>query len=803
MKYLLLSLLSLVSAQAVIAANLPPQFAESGVVFLKHHCIDCHSGDDPEAGLLLTAFTTNASLIPMRTKWDSVLRMVETGVMPPVDAEQPTQKQRVDFVKLVRSIFAEYDRTAPPDPGRITMRRLNRREYANTVRDLLQIDFDPTENFPADDVGHGFDNIGDVLTLSPLLMERYLGAAETISNRVIVVDPPKPSKRYLAGRYLQPGGSTVNDRFRPLDPTSEEPKVSGPLTGPGSYMKFADDADLYFRATLYAETDSEEPVKVALFVSGANLEDVSTDDELASLMGKNRGVLKSAKLLKVYDITARQPEEKQTIEFLVRGNGAIQNAGIAVVQPPEGKKPAKLRIEHLWSEGPLETRPASQLMLLACSPDKSENEQRVEVISRLLRRAFRRTPTPTEVERVAGFAEAAMAGGDRWEAAMQKVIQIVLCSPKFLFRVELDDRPSNPEPRPIDSFHLASRLAYFLWSSMPDDELLELAEKGQLRASIDAQVIRMLADEKSSEFVRSFARQWLQIGRLEQFSPDAKRFPTFSEVLRAAMLKETELFFTTVMREDRSILDLIDADFTFLNLPLARHYGIADTNGNWMGQKPEQPRGQPFTDKDFLRVSIPHDLRGGLLTHASVLTVTSNPTRTSPVKRGKWVLEQLLGAPPPPPPPNIPELEADDRKLTGTLREQMEQHRANPSCAACHSTMDPLGFAFENYNAIGAWREKDGEHDINAAGELPGGQQFSGPTGLKEVLLARKDDFTKCLVEKMLIYALGRGMEYYDRPTLSRIAKTVADNDYRFSSLVVEIVKSEPFVNRRGFGNEK
>jgi hypothetical protein len=386
---------------------------------------------------------------------------------------------------------------------------------------------------------------------------------------------------------------------------------------------------------------------------------------------------------------------------------------------------------------------------------------------------------------------------------MQKVIQIVLCSPKFLFRVELDDRPSNPEPRPIDSFHLASRLAYFLWSSMPDDELLDLAEKGQLRAALDAQIVRMLADEKSSEFVRSFARQWLQIGRLEQFSPDAKRFPTFSEVLRAAMLKETELFFTTVMREDRSILDLIDADFTFLNLPLARHYGIADTNGNWMRQKPEQPRGQPFTDKDFLRVSIPHDLRGGLLTHASVLTVTSNPTRTSPVKRGKWVLEQLLGAPPPPPPPNIPELEADNRKLTGTLREQMEQHRANPSCAACHSTMDPLGFAFENYNAIGAWREKDGEHDINAAGELPGGQQFSGPTGLKEVLLARKDDFTKCLVEKMLIYALGRGMEYYDRPTLSRIAKTVADNDYRFSSLVVEIVKSEPFVNRRGFGNEK
>lgn len=803
MKYLLLPLLGAVSAQIGIAADLPPRFAESGVVFLKEHCIDCHSGDDPEADLSLSAFTTNASLIPLRTKWESVLRMVETGVMPPADEEQPSQEQRVGFVKLVRGIFAEHDRTAPPDPGRITMRRLNRREYANTVRDLLLIDFDPTENFPADDVGHGFDNIGDVLTLSPLLMERYLDAAETISSRVIAVDPPKPSQRYLAGRYLQPGGSTVKDRFRPLDPTSEEPKLSGPLTGPGNYMKFANDADLYFRATLYAETDSKEPVKVALFVSGSNLEDVSTDNELAPLMGKNRGVLKSAKLLKVYDITARKPEEKQTIEFLVHGNGAIQNAGIAVVQPPEGQQPAILRIEHLWSEGPLETRPASQLMLLASSADKTAAEQHVEVISRLLRRAFRRTPTPSEVERLVRFAEAAIAGGDKWEAAMQKVIQIVLCSPKFLFRVELDDRPTNPEPRPIDSFHLASRLAYFLWSSMPDDELLGLAEKGQLRANLEPQVVRMLADEKSSEFMRSFARQWLQIGRLEQFSPDAKLFPTFSEVLRTAMLKETELFFTTLVREDRSILDLINADFTFLNLTLAKHYGIADTNGNWIGQKPKQPRGQRFTDKDFLRVTIPHDLRGGLLTHASVLTVTSNPTRTSPVKRGKWVLEQLLGAPPPPPPPNIPELETDDRELTGTLREQMEQHRANPSCAACHSTMDPLGFAFENYNAIGAWRAKDGEHDINATGELPDGQQFSGPTGLKEVLLARKDDFVKCLAEKVLIYALGRGLEYYDQPTLTRITKRVADNDYRFSSLVVEIVKSEPFVNRRGFGNEK
>lgn len=791
------------AAHVAHAAERPGAFTDAGVAFLKKYCVDCHSGEEPEAGLTLTTFRTNESLIRARSKWTAIVRMVETSVMPPEDADQPVLDERQKFVSLIRNTFAEYDRTAPPDPGRVTMRRLNRREYSNTVRDLLGIDFDPTENFPTDDVGHGFDNIGDVLTLSPLLMERYLDAAETISRRVIVENPPPPSKRYLKGIYLQPGGSTTTDRFRILDPTAEETKVAGPLTASGSYLKFSDDADLYYRATLYAETESDAPVKVALFISGANLDDVSTEEELAPLMGTNRAVLKTAKLLKVFEITARSPEEKQTIEFLIKQNGAIQNAGIAVMQPPEGVKPPVLRIEYLWSEGPLETRPKSQLMLLAASAEKSETEQRVEVISRLLRRAFRRTPSPQEVERFVGFAESMMADGSNWEAAMQKVVQAVLCSPKFLFRVELDDRPTDEKPRPIDSFHLASRLSYFLWSSMPDDELLDLAEKGKLRASLKSQVVRMLSDEKASAFVSSFARQWLQIGRLEQFSPDSKQFPTFSEALRSAMLEETEQFFAAIMREDASILQLLDADFTFVNAPLAKHYGFADTNGNRIGVKPAQPKGQPIPRTGFVRVSLPDKQRGGLLTQASVLTVTSNPTRTSPVKRGKWVLEQILGTPPPPPPANVPELEDEGRRLTGTLREQMEQHRRNPSCAACHTTMDALGFAFENYDAIGAWRAKDGDDDIDASGELPGGRQFSGAADLKSILLERRKEFTRCLAEKMLVYALGRGMEYYDGPTISRIVQRVADDDYHFSSLITAIVESEPFVNRRGMSDEK
>ena len=798
MKTALPLLIVVLSAPPIAAADPAPHFAKAGAAFLAKHCLDCHGADDPEAGLSLTGSKENSSLIPKRDKWDAILQMVETGVMPPLDAEQPSPQERKEFVALVRAIFDEYDRTAPPDPGRVTMRRLNRREYANTVRDLLGVDFNPTENFPADDVGHGFDNIGDVLTLSPLLMERYMDAAETIASRVIVVNPPNPSKRYLAGRYLQPGGSTTNTRFRRMDPTDEDPKVSGPFTAPGGYLKFSADADLYYRATLYAETDSDKPVKVALFIQGGDLTDVSSEDELAPLAGTNRNVLKNAKLLKVYDITARDAKSPQTIEFLIKRNGGINNAGISVVQPTDEQKPAVLHILHLWSEGPLETRPASQVMILASSPDQSETERRREVLTRLLRQAYRRTPTKSEIARLTEYAEAAIAQGNQWEAAVQKCLLPVLCSPKFLFRVEPDDRPTSSQRRPLDEFHIASRLSYFLWSSMPDAELLDLAEKKQLTKNLDAQVRRMLADEKSSDLVRSFSRQWLQIGRLEQFSPDPKLFPTFSEPLRAAMFQETELFFASVLREDKSLAELLDTDYTFLNQTLADHYGIADTNGNRLGQKPDQPRGKPIKGTDFVRVSIPHDMRGGLLTHASVLSVTSNPTRTSPVKRGKWVLEQLLDTPPPPPPANVLELGAEGRELSGTLREQMEQHRANPSCAACHASMDPLGFAFENYNAIGAWRSTDGDQDIDASGELPDGKRFSGLEGLKKILLERKDDFAACLAEKMLTYALGRGLKYYDRPTLKRIVKRVAENDYRLSSLVVEIVKSEPFLNRRG-----
>ena len=778
-----------------------PNFSQAGFAFLKKHCLECHSGDKPKAELSLAGFTDNASVVKRRKTWESVLKMVESSEMPPDDKPQPTSKEIADFATLARAVFEHHDKNAKPDPGRVTMRRLNRVEYANTLRDLVGADFNPAADFPSDDIGHGFDNIGDVLTLSPILMEQYLAAAETVSQRVILANPPAPARRYLSGRFLQPNSAqTSQGRFRIMNPTNSEPVHSGPFAAPGDYLKFSADADLILRANMYAETKGPSPVKVALFISGGKLAESSSDEEVDQLMGAALKTMKPLKILKIFEITARDAKSVQQIEFPINRRGDIQRAGLAIVKPPEGEDPPQLFIEHIWTEGPLETRPASQIMLLKCSPDKPQAEQTREVLTRLLSRGYRRIATPQEIESMAKVVDQAVAVGEKWEAGMQWAVQAVLCSPKFLFRVELDDRPDSPEARPIDEFHLASRLSYFLWNTMPDDELFDLARRGELSKNLEPQVLRMLKDPRASTaLVDQFAMQWLQLKRLELIAPDGKLFPDFNGFLRRAMLTETQMFLEAIVKEDRSLLELLAADFTFLNEPLARHYGIADTNGNLTGKKVERPGGQPIRGRDFVRVNLEGTGRGGLLTQASVLTVTSNPTRTSPVKRGRWVLEQLLGTPPPPPPPNVPELEQGE-KLTGSLRQRMEQHRANPSCANCHARMDPLGFAFENFDAIGRFREKDGEFAIDPAGELPTGEMFSGPDELKEILKTRQSLFARCITEKLLTYALGRGLEYYDRSAVDRVTTALAQNGYRFSTLIVETVKSEPFRLRRGLG---
>ncbi|MDR3638660.1 MAG: DUF1592 domain-containing protein, partial [Isosphaeraceae bacterium] len=395
--------------------------------------------------------------------------------------------------------------------------------------------------------------------------------------------------------------------------------------------------------------------------------------------------------------------------------------------------------------------------------------------------------TPAEVARLMKFVDLAQESGDSFERGIQLMVEAVLVSPQFLFRVELGGRKRPGEPtgaQPISDLELASRLSYFLWSSMPDEELYQLALSNKLRQAdnLERQVRRMLRDRKAKALVDNFADQWLQVRNLKNVNPDKGRFPNFDEPLRAAMLKETELFFESVVHEDRGVQDLIDANYTYVNERLAQHYGIPGIKG-----------------EQFHRVSFKDGARGGILTQASILTITSNPTRTSPVKRGKWILEQILGTPPPPPPPDVPELKEDQAvAATGSLRQRMEQHRANPNCASCHARMDPLGFGFENFDAIGAWRDKDGNFPIDASGTLPSGQSFRGVRELKAVLQSRQREFTRCLAEKLLTYATGRGLEYYDRCAVDRVVEATVRDKGKFSRLVLEVVQSDPFQKRRG-----
>ncbi|MDA0921494.1 MAG: DUF1592 domain-containing protein [Planctomycetota bacterium] len=775
-----------------------PDFATSGAVFLQTYCNGCHGSDEPEADLSLTAFTNSKSLISQRKAWDSVLRALSSGVMPPPDEKQPTPDEVAAFKKLVEAIFDHHDRTAPPDPGRVTMRRLNRNEYNNTIRDLVGVDFAPAEDFPSDDIGHGFDNIGAVLTLPPVLMERYLAAAEGIVERAIIPNPPAPPRRVISARYCEPAGKDVpTTRYRPISTkTDGSPIETGPLftrykIPPGEYI---------FRTKVFAEAADGQTVKLAVLACTSDVTSQSANDEIAAtISGKAVDSCRPFVLIDTVEVTARNEKDPQSIEVQIPRIEGFNRVAVGMVKSSNEGVDSKLHIEFLALEGPKDTRPDSHHNLLACRSDASSNEKSREVLTRFATRAYRRPVAEAEVERLLTLARSVEEGGAKWEEAMQFAMQAVLVSPKFLFRVELDQNSADGAVAPLDDFQLASRLSYFLWSSMPDEQLFELARENKLRAALGEQIRRMLLDPKADALVENFALQWLQVKRLETFAPDPEKFSYFNSRLRRAMLEETRLFFAAVMREDRSVMELLAGDFTFLNQDLSRHYNIGDTNGNPLYGKPTREKGEPIRDREFVRVSLPADsVRGGLVTQSSILAVTSNPTRTSPVKRGKWVLEQLLGTPPPPPPPNVPELEDAGQELTGSLRERMEQHRTNPACAACHRSMDSLGFALENFDPLGRWRDKDGEHAVDPSGKLPGGESFAGPAELKTILLSKRELFARCLTEKMLTYALGRGLEYYDRPAVNRIVKSIEKDEYRFSALVEGIVTSEPFVNRRG-----
>lgn len=786
------------SVAPCVADDAAPSFAPVGVDFLKKHCAKCHTDGKSEGSLTLDRYVDTQSLVKGRRIWMAILKRIETGDMPPEEEPQPT-KDEVDAIgKLVRSIYEDADRKAKPDPGRVTLRRLNRTEYNNTIRDLIGVDFNPADDFPTDDIGYGFDNIGDVLSLPPVLMERYFVAAEGIANQAILPKLPDPPKRHMDGQYLEPAGKGVpTTKYRPI---STKPDGEAIFTGPLHYeYKVPDDGEYIFRSKFYAEAAEGQAVRIAILAHGPGLAQGVTDDEANQLFGKAVPALRPFVILSTHEVQSRDKDKPDSIEVKVPPNLDLKRMAIALFKTPEDQPPVTLHVDYFHLEGPLDTRPKTHRALLACDASQPKEAQTREVLTRLMSRAFRRPAQPEEVERFAKRVEADMAAGLNWEGGIQRALIAVLVSPKFLFRMELDDRPEAAEPRPLDEFQLASRLSYFLWSTMPDAELTALATKGELTANIDAQVKRMLTDKRAESLVENFAMQWLELQRLKTIAPDPKMFPGFDDRLRRAMQRETEIFIGEIIREDRSILDFVDADFTYLNETLAQHYGIADTNGNWIGQPPHRDKGEPIPRRNFVRVSLDPSQRGGLLTQASILTVTSNPTRTSPVKRGRWVLEQILGDPPPPAPPDVPLLEEGDKAaLTGSLRQRMEQHRSKAACANCHARMDPIGFVFENFDAIGRYRTKDGEFPIETAGELPDGSKFAGLVEFKQILRQRKPQISRCLIEKLLTFGLGRGLEYYDRPVVDRIAAKVTQGDDKFSTVIREIVRSEPFRLRRG-----
>ena len=747
----------------------PGSFARDVAPVLKETCLGCHNGTKAKGNLNLERLGDPTSIAAELATWGKVLQAVEDGVMPPADQPPLSDETSAHLVATLQSLISKAGCLVNPDPGRVTLRRLNREEYNNTVRDLVGVDFRPADDFPADDVGYGFDSIGDVLTLPPLLLEKYLAAAEGIARRAIVADEPATG----------PVRITKGDQFAPADKDAP-----GYLDGDSGGWVFATNAvapvrDPFPRRGAYR-------IRVRAFEQPAGAEPARIEVRVDGNVVAGFDVKAQANAPGVYEAEVRRDGPGGRLEVAFVNDAWFPDA------PNPDRRDRNLGLVAVEVEGPLVGRgfdlPASHTRIIF--PDLKTTPPQAAIrpiVERFASRAFRRPANSAEVERLAKLVEGVMAEGDSLEQGVRLAVQAVLVSPHFLFRVELDDRPDAP--RDLTDLELASRLSYFLWSSMPDDTLRDRASRGELHdpAVLRSEVARMLLDPKSSAMIENFSGQWLQTRTLKLVSPSLGRGTRFDEPLRAAMKREPELFFEAVVREDRSILDFLDADYTFVNERLAKHYGIDGVEG-----------------PEFRRVSLADGKRGGVVTMASVLTVTSNPTRTSPVKRGKWILEEILGTPPPPPPPGISDL-PDEKKgmLAGTVRQRMEKHRADPNCASCHARMDPMGFSLDNFNAIGAWRDDERGTPIDASGVLPNGQTFNGPKELKAILVGKKRQFAICLTEKMMTYALGRGLNSKDRCVVEAVADDVLKDDGRMSTLISGVVLSDPFRKRGGEGNTK
>jgi len=769
---------------AQVAPRPSPQLAVSHTpaterALVDKYCVTCHNDRARTSGLSLQSL--NLDNIPDSAEtWEKVVRKLRGGMMPPLGAPRP---DRSSIEGLVSFLETSIDRAAlaRPNPGRSPLHRLNRSEYANAIRDLLALDIDASAYLPADDEANGFDNIADVLKVSPSLLEQYLTASRKIASlavgdpktnavsAVYRVPPDRAQGDHVEGLPLGTRGGIVVRHTFPLDADYDfRVNLLQNIVGyvPGlewpHQLEIAVDGERVFLAPVGGADDNE--------LSDTNL--AAAKDALDRRLKARVHVKAGPRVVSVAFLRKSAAESVEPLQPFTRDLDMQNMNGIPV-------------IEHVQISGPFNaTGPGdtpSRRRIFVCRPANPREEPACAkaILSTLARRAYRK-PIDTEIDTLLSFYESGRKK-DNFDTGIESALRFILTSPKFLFRDEPD--PANVAAGtvyPVSDLELASRMSFFIWSSVPDDQLLTIAAQGRLKdpAVLERQVKRMLADPKSKALVDNFAAQWLFVRNLQSVLPDTQTFPNFDDNLRQAFRKETELFFESVMREDRNILDLLTADYTFVNERLARHYGIPNVYGT-----------------RFRRVTLADERRRGLLGEGTVLAVTSYPNRTSPVLRGKWILENILGTPPPPPPPNVPTLkENGEGGKIMSVRERLEEHRKNPSCATCHRVMDPLGFSLDNFDATGEWRSKEAPGlPVDAAGQLADGTPVDGPVALRKALLMHPEQFARTLTEKLLTYGLGRGLEYYDMPVIRAIASDAARQNYRFSALITGIVKSTAF----------
>ena len=739
---------------------------------LDRYCVTCHNARLKSGGVALDSL--DVADVPAGTAvWERVIRKLRTGQMPPPGRPRP-DKEHNDALASWLETTIDRDAAKHPNPGRTeTIHRLNRAEYRNAVRDVLALDIDVASLLPADDMSYGFDNIAGVLKITPSLLDRYMVAARQIS-RVAIGNPALPP---TAETFRLKADLSQDARFDDLP--------IGTRGGTSIHYQFPLDAD--YRIQIEPLGGGADPHDLELSIDGARVKLFRLQPR--SGLGPGQGYDSEGDPCEVR-VPVKAGPHVLGVTFVKKSAALVESVREPFLAPhAEGVPRTQPAVSSVTITGPFDVQGAgstpSRQRIFVCQPanETAEPDCAKQILMTLARRAYRRPVTAPEVAVLLEFYSDSRARFG-FDAGIEMAVRRLLVSPDFLFRVESDPPGfASGATYPVSDLELASRLSFFLWSSVPDDELLDAAAKGTLRKPgvLEQQVRRMLGDPRAEALSANFAGQWLQLRTVEGASPNEFRFPNFGENLRRDFRRETEMFFQSILRENRSLLDFLTADYTFVNERLARHYGIPNVYGG-----------------HFRRVTIADENRRGLLGQGSFLTLTSLADRTTVVGRGKWILDNVLGTPPPQPPPNVPPLkenEAGGKMLS--VRERMEQHRANPACASCHARMDPLGFALENFDATGQWRTRDGDTVIDASAVLSDGTRFTGPAGLRNWLLGRSEQFATSVTEKLMIYALGRGLEYYDAPAVRKVVRESGASGYEFQSLILGVVKSTPFQMRK------